>query len=233
MDKNTAQRLIDYLSQYVTEPRKKKINALLDQRTRYITTVLEDLYQSHNMGAIFRSCEGLGVQDIHYISGKNQLNVNNAIAAGSGKWLDVFQYSDQNNLISPLESCIAQLKKQGYSIVATSPYATMPLEALPLDKKIAFFFGTELDGLTQEAVDSADQLVSIPMYGFTESFNVSVSVSLCLYDSITRLKKSSLDWGLTQDEKLYLKLDWMRNSVENADALERRFFHEHPQLEKD
>ena len=232
MDKDTATLLTHYLSNYVTEPRKKKINALLEQRTRYVTTVLEDLYQSHNMGAIFRSCEALGVQDIHCINQRNQLSVNNAIAAGAEKWLDIFQYSDLGTGLSPLEVCIDSLKKQGYSIVATSPYASIPLEKVSLDTKIALFFGTELDGLTQEAVDSADQLVALPMYGFTESFNVSVSVALSLYDITTRLRNSSVKWGLTEDEKVYLKLDWMRNSVENASALERRFFQEHKELEK-
>lgn len=231
MDLTTTQDLIEYLSTYVTPARQRKIETLLAQRTRYVTTVLEDVSQSHNMGAILRSCEALGVQDIHYIGQNNEIKVNNAIAAGSAKWLDIIQYG--TDTISPLEQCIKNLKQKGYSIVATSPHATMPLEKLSLDTKIAFLFGTEKDGLTEEAVDCADQLVALPMYGFAESFNVSVSVALTLYEVTARLRKSSISWQLSDQEKLKLKTDWMRNSAPNADALERRFFLDHPAHEEE
>jgi len=229
MDMNSVESLTRYLGEYVTLSRKKKIDSLLSKRTRQVAVVLEDVYQTHNTGAILRSCEGFGVQDVYSIQKRNEFVVNNNVAAGSSKWLDIFQYTNEKE--SSLATCSKALKEKGYSLVATSPHATMTLDQLPLDTKYAFFFGTEGNGLTKEAIDIADQLVSIPMYGFTESFNISVSVALTLYDITTRLRNSSIDWKLTEEEQILLKLDWMRNSVENADALERRFFHEHPEFE--
>lgn len=221
-----AKSLIEYLSDYVTDARKKKINTLLNQRTRYVTAVLEDVYQSHNTGAVLRSCEGLGVQNVHYVQGRNSLAINKSVAAGSSKWLTIFNYTQP----ASLGECIGNLRAKGYSIVATSPHASMTLDKLSLDTKKAFLFGTEEEGLTQEAVHLADECIALSMYGFTESFNVSVSVALTLYDVTTRLRGSPIDWKLTEEEQVFLKLDWIRNSVESADALQRRFFHEHPAL---
>jgi len=216
--------LLEHLCQYVTSERLHKINELVKVRTRHITVALEDVYQSHNAGAIVRSCDGLGIQDVHCIMQRNSFNINKGIAKGASKWLDFFNYQqDGSESESATEHCVETLKKKGYKIVATSPHALLPLSELPLENKLAFFFGTEEEGLTQEAVDSADYVVKIPMYGFTESFNVSVSVALCLYDVMNRLRKSSIKWGLSQSEQDVLVLDWVRSSIERADILEKLF----------
>jgi tRNA (guanosine-2'-O-)-methyltransferase len=230
MTHETVDKLLEYFSEYITEARQKKIEDYLPQRTRHVSVVLEDVFQSHNAGAIMRSCDALGVQDVYCIEQRNPFVINNNIARGASKWIDRINYSQEDHS-NPTIACIEDLKKKNYTVVATSPHATMKLEDLPIDNKIALLFGTEGEGLTEEAIDAADQLIQIPMYGFTESFNVSVSVALSLYDITTRLRSSSIDWKLSDDEQLFLKLDWYRNSVENADAIERRFFHEHPELE--
>lgn len=211
-----TQTLIEYFSKFVTPSRLKKINELVKQRTRHLVIGLEDVYQSHNTGAILRSCEAFGVQDVYCITDRNQLNVNQAVASGAAKWLDILQYDNA-------QDCITQLKKQGYQIVATSPHAIMPLSELSIDKKTVLFFGTEQEGLTEELCDAADQQVCIPMYGFTESFNVSVSVALCLYELTKRLRASDIAWQLTEQEQEELTLDWLRESVERPDLLEERF----------
>lgn len=214
-----TQALIDYLSKFVTEQRREKIQRIASLRTRHITVALEDLYQSHNAGAIVRSCEAFGVQDIHCITGRNTFAVKNAISSGATKWLNINQYETAQH-------CIEQLKQKDYVIVATSPHATCSLEELPLDQKVALFFGTELEGLTQKTIDQADRLVKIPMYGFTESFNVSVSVALCVYALVRRLRLSDLPWQLSTGEQSQLMLDWLEQSVERADLLKQRFLSE-------
>ena len=100
---------------------------------------------------------------------------------------------------------------------------------MPVEDKTAFLFGVEDEGLTEEAIALADDVIEIPMHGFVESFNVSVSAALCLYDFTTRLRNTTIDWRLTEAEQLDLHIDWMRSSVENPDALERRFFKEYKQ----
>ena len=219
--------LLRYFAQFVTKNRQEKIKKMLPLRTRHVAIALEDIYQSSNTSAILRTADGLGVQDVHCIEGRNPFGVNNGISLGAAKWLTVDRYrTEENETNNPTRECIDSLKKDGYKIIATSPHATTSLSELPIEDKTAFFFGVEDEGLTEEAIDLADEVIKIPMYGFVESFNVSVSVALCLYDFTTRLRNSDINWKLTEEELLDLEIDWMRNSVENADALERRIFEE-------
>lgn len=225
MNSNIKKELLHYFAQFVTKNRQEKIKKMLPLRTRRVAIALEDLYQSSNTSAILRTCDALGVQDVHCIEGKNPFDVNVGISLGAAKWLTVDRYrTEDNQTNNPTRECINSLKKDGYKIIATSPHATKSLSELSVEDKTAFFFGVEDEGLTEEAIDLADDVIKIPMYGFVESFNVSVSVALCLYDFTTRLRNSNVKWQLSEEEMLDLEIDWMRSSVENAGALERRFF---------
>lgn len=225
MDIKTKKELLKYFGQFVTKNRQEKIKKTLLLRTRQVGVVLEDIYQSSNTSAILRTCDALGVQDVHCIEGRNPFDINKGISLGAAKWLTIDRYrTEENETNNPTKECIDALKEEGYKIIATSPHATKSLAELPVSDKTMFLFGTEDQGLTEEAIDSADDIIAIPMYGFVESFNVSVSAALCLYDFTTRLRNSEVDWQLSEDELLDLEIDWMRNSFENADAHERRFF---------
>lgn len=225
MNKNIKKELLHYFAQFVTKNRQEKIKRILPLRTRRVGIVLEDIYQSSNTSAILRTADGLGVQDVHCIEGRNPFDVNAGISLGAAKWLTVDRYrTEENQTNNATKECIDSLKQDGYKIVATSPHATQSISDLPIEDKTMFLLGVEDEGLTEQAIDLADEVVQIPMYGFVESFNVSVSAALCLYDFTTRLRNSDVSWQLSEEEMLDLEIDWMRNSVENADALERRFF---------
>lgn len=227
MDTKIKKELLAYFEQFITKQRQEKIKKLLPLRTRHVGVALEDIYKSANTSAILRTCDALGVQDVHCIEGRNPMDVNDGIALGASKWLSVDRYrTEEGETNDATKECIDALKKDGYKIVATSPHATKSLSELSIEDKTMFLFGTENQGLTEEAIDLADDVIEIPMYGFVESFNISVSVGLCLYDFTTRLRNSNVAWQLPEEEMLDLEIDWMRNSVENADALERRFFEE-------
>lgn len=207
--------LIEQLFAYVTENKREKMQAVIADRTRYITVVLEDLFQEHNASAALRTCDIFGVQDVHVVEGKYSFRAVPTIAMGSSKWVDVHSYSS-------ITESITTLKKDGYRIVATTPHTDCyELPHLPLDQKTAFVFGSEQTGLSQEALAQADTFVKIPMYGFVESFNVSVSVALCLYDVMQRLRNSSIDWRLSQEETEDLMLQWIRQVSKTAALLEK------------
>ncbi len=215
-------KLRDYFFGFMTERRADLFEQVLQNRTRYLTIVLEDIYQSHNTSAVLRSCDCFGVQDVHIIENNNPYEVNPDIALGSSQWLTLKHYNrGENNT----RSCLQELRQKGYRIVATTPR----IEAPTLDMfdiaagKIALVFGTEKDGLTGEAVGMADQLVRIPMVGFTESFNISVSAALCLYHFTTAIRKSAVNWQLSEDERLDVLLDWCRTSVRNSHELEKLY----------
>lgn len=220
-DFNLNYRIVEYLKQFVTSQRWEKIEQTLEYRTRHLTVVLEDLYQTHNASAVLRSCEIFGIQDVHVIENENEFCLNPDIALGASKWLDVIQY---NKLENNTANCLESLKNQNYRIIAASPYENnYLLDELPLDNKTALIFGTELRGLSNIVMDMADGFVKIPMYGFTQSFNISVSAAICLYNLTSKLHKSEINWKLNDNEKTDLALQWLKNSIKNPDMLIEKF----------
>ena len=215
------EQLLSFLSGFITDNKKDKFEEIIRYRTRFITLVLEDIFQPHNASAVLRSCDCFGVQDVHIIENTNKYEVNPDVALGSSKWLSIYKY---NTLENNTTLCLKQLKDSGYTIVATSPHSEeYTPENLPLDRKIALVFGTELEGLSQQALQMADASVKIPMYGFTESLNISVSAALLLRTLTERLRKSGFDWHLTEDQKLDICIAWVKNVVKRADLLEKEF----------
>lgn len=214
--------LINYLSQFISETRRAKFDEVLNFRTRHITIVLEDIYQPHNASAVLRSCDIFGIQDIHIIENKNAYTVNKDIAMGAPKWLNLHKYRNSEN--NTLEA-IKKLKAKGYRIVATSPNKNdVTIENLSIEKPSALFFGTELTGISETVMEHADEFVKIPMFGFTESFNISVSAALCIHALTSKLHKSDIDWHLSTAEKNELLLTWLRKSIRKVELIEKDFY---------
>jgi tRNA (guanosine-2'-O-)-methyltransferase len=181
-------------------------------RTRYITVALEDIYQPQNASAVLRTCDCLGIQDIHIIENRNRYKLNPDVTLGSDKWLNLFRY--RNYADNTLEA-INELKRTGYRIIATTPSAdSQNLNDFDILKgKAAFFFGTELNGLSDKVLDNSDESLQIPMYGFTRSYNISVSAAIILYNITARLRDTEIDWKLSGDERSELKIKWIKNSL--------------------
>ncbi len=214
--------LIKYLSKFATEHRIELFDKIIDYRTNYITVVLEDIFQSHNASAVLRSCDCFGIHDVNIIENRNQYKVNPDVALGSSKWLNLTKYN--NSRENTLEA-ISILKNKGYRIVATTPHSNdVNLEDFDLNKgKFALFFGTELTGLSETMLNNADEFLKIPMFGFTESFNISVSAAIILHHLTYKLRNSNINWKLTSDEKDDLKLQWLKQSIKKGDAIEKEF----------
>jgi len=215
-------KLVEHLQQFVTERRARQFDIKLKSRTRYLTVVLEDIYQPHNASAVLRSCECFGIQDVHIIENKNPFRVSPDIALGSQKWLTIQRYNTHpHNTSQALES----LKKRGFRIVAASPHRKDQLiEEFDLEAgKTALIFGSELEGLSHTAHEIADEFIRVPMVGFTESLNISVSAAICIHFLASVLRKSDLPWQLSREEQLEVKLYWLKNSIKNSEMIERAF----------
>lgn len=140
---------------------------------------------------------------------------------GANKWLTISNYPKSNN---NLNDCILNLKSKGYTIVATLPVEeSFFLNQLPITDKTAFLFGTELTGLSDVAIKLADKCVKIPMYGFTESYNISNSVAIILSNFIEKLRISTIQWHLSPIEKEELLLEWLQKSVKNPKLIIENF----------
>lgn len=215
-------QLIPYLESFVTERRKKLFDSVVSSRTRYITIVLEDIYQSHNASAVLRSCECFGIQDVHILENRNVYEVNSEIALGAEKWLNLYKHK---YIETNIRSTINAIKEKGYRIVATTPHkANTELEHFDLRKgPVALLFGTELNGLTDEIKNEADEFLKIPMFGFTESLNISVSAAIILQYLTSQLHQSDINWKLNDQEKKEIKLAWLRKSIKNSSGIEKEF----------
>lgn len=219
--------LIAYLADFVTEERMALFERISALRTRYITVALENIYQSHNASAVLRSCDCFGVQDVHVVENGNEYQISNEVAMGAQKWLDIHHYS--NSSTNTLQA-IKSLRSKGYRIVATTPHTNdVNLEDFDISKgKFALFFGTEQDGLSNTVLDNADEYMKIPMYGFTESFNISVSAALCLHHLTAKLRSSDIAWQLSEEELSHLRLHWLRQSIKKVDLIEKIFEQNRP-----
>ncbi|MFO7829186.1 MAG: RNA methyltransferase [Bacteroidales bacterium] len=214
--------LIDFLQQFVTQQRFDSFNQIVKQRTRYITVVLEDIYQSQNASAVLRTADCFGIQDIHVIENKNEYQINPDVTLGSSKWLNLVKYNTHKH--NTLDA-INQLKKQGYRIVATTPHINdVNLEDFDLSKgKSALFFGTELNGLSDIMIENADEYLKIPMFGFTESLNISVSAAIILNRLTSKLRNSKIHWQLNENEENEILLDWLKKTIKSSSMLIDKF----------
>lgn len=209
--------LLNYLEEFISENRKERFTEILSQRTNYITVAVEDVYQMHNTSAVVRSCESFGVQTAHLIEGKYGKRLDEEIAMGAQKWVDIKRYQNSKQAIDTL-------KNKGYKIVATSPHADSSLlQDFKLNGKTALFFGTEKNGLSDYVLENSDASLKIPMVGFTESLNISVSAAIILQHVTTQLKSSNIDWQLTEDELWERRLDWTKKSIKSIDEILERY----------
>ena len=220
MDVDKKKKQLELLAGYVTEHKKKLMEEVLSFRTNDITVVLEDIYQSQNASAVIRSCDCFGVQSLHVIENNNEYSLNPRVALGSAKWVSLERYNEPGN---NTKACLSDLKKRGYKIVATTPDpSAQSIYDYRLEGKTALLFGTELTGLSDIAMAMADDKIRIPMYGFTESFNISVSAALCLSVFRDKLESSPRNFGLTEEEKMDIKLSWFKKIIKRSDLyLER------------
>lgn len=214
MESPDFQRVIEILEPFVSDNKLQLIDQVLAERTRHVTLVFEDIDKPHNVSAVLRTAECMGIQDLHFIKNKNDYFVNTGITQGAAKWVTMHHHSKVANNV---DACYKQLRDQGYTIYATSLHEqSRSIHELDPKQKTAIVFGTEADGITEEAGEKADGYVHIPMAGFTESFNLSVSAAICL----TVLKKGAENWpSLTEEEKLELRAEWYRKIVREADKI--------------
>lgn len=210
--------LFEKLIPLFQEKKWELFQKVISNRTRHLTIVLEDIYQRQNASAVLRTAECYGIQDIHIIENENECEISPKVALGASKWMNLHYYNQkENNTVD----AIKKLKKQGYRVVATSPHETAKtIQELDVTKgKIALFFGNEIEGISDSVKKHADEFVNIPMIGFTESFNVSVSAAICIHELIEKLKRENIDYKLSSEEQNVILLDWMTKTIAKGEKV--------------
>ncbi|MDH7444062.1 TrmH family RNA methyltransferase [Aquimarina sp. 2201CG14-23] len=210
-------KLLVYLESFLTPRRLELYKKVIEQRTNYFTVAVEDVYQLHNTSAVIRSCDVFGIQNVHVIEEINAKRIDREIAMGAQKWVDINRYSTT-------KECVSALKNKGYQIVATTPHDnSVELKDFDISKPAAFFFGQEQEGLSDLVLNMADTKLHIPMVGFTESLNISVSAAIILQQVTSLLRNSNIDWQLSKEEKLEKRMDWAKKVIKSHEKIIARY----------
>lgn len=209
--------LLTYLETYLTEERKLRFMNVLENRTKYLTVAIEDVFQLHNTSAVIRSCDAFGIQEVHVIEDRFGQRLDKNIAMGAEQWVDVNRYNTTTD-------CMNALREKGYQIVATTPHtASNFLHEFEINGPTALFFGTEKEGLSEEVLQQADKFIKIPMVGFSESLNISVSAAIIIQELTQKLRSSDLDWEMTAIDILEKRLDWTKKSIKDVEGIIARY----------
>lgn len=169
----------------LTERRLMRIVETAEKRLSTVTVVLENLYDGHNASAVVRTAEGFGLDAVSVIEQPNRFSPAKSIVRGADRWLQIHRHRG-------LTQCLAELSASGFvTCAADVGEGCVDLAELPVDRPIALIFGSEHDGLSKRAKSLADVRFTIPMQGFTGSFNVSVSAAVALHD-VTRRRRQYL-----------------------------------------
>ncbi len=216
------EQLLEYLTGYLTPRRKSRFKDVLKYRTRHITIVAEDTFREHNASALIRTCDCFGIQDMHIIEEYHTFRIARGMAKGAQKWVDVHFYNEYEDNV---QKCIDELRDKKYRIVAACPHANgKDPEDFDISLPFAIFFGKEKAGLSKKVMEQADEFITIPMVGFTESFNISVSAAIILHSLTSRLHKTNdPDWHLTSEEQRDVLLDWSIKTIQNGPRIARDF----------
>jgi len=222
MDQQLNHFLIEKYAAFLSEERKATIEHSLNFRTAHMTLLLEDMIDPHNINAIFRTGECFGIQHFHVVDNIQKFHIGKGVSKGATKWIDIHRYDQENHNNSA--NAAKELKARGYQLVATVPYKeAIDFKQIDLSKKTALIFGNERDGVSKTLLQQADVTIKIPMYGFTESFNVSVSAGILLQSLATKMHKEVSDWQLTDEEKENYRLKWFKQSMARPDYYQDYF----------
>ncbi len=214
--------LTNYFGQFISQPRKDTIEKILGQRTKYVTVVLEDIFQSQNGSAVIRTCECMGLHEIHIIENKSRYELNTKVLKGANKWMNMLKYYKKDDNATAL--CYSELREMGYKILATDPSEDgISIDDVAVDQKLAIVLGNELNGTSEYAINNADLKVKIPMYGFTESLNISVSAAICLNTIMPKVRKLPFAIGFNEEELLTIRYEWYKKAIRKPDIIERDF----------
>ena len=224
---NNLEALYPYLCSFILPERVSKMDIMAAKSSSYVLPVLEDVYQYRNAAAVVRSAEGCGFHRVVAMESKNRFEPNLEVTKGAETWVRV------DRMAHTLQS-LEKLRTDGYRLVAVSPERdATPLPAYLPKQRTALIFGTEWQGVTEDFLHYCDETVSIPMYGFTQSFNVSVAAALCLYDLKQKLLQHKIEHYLTAEEQVQLKIQWAVRSLKSGPALLAKYLEEHGECNAD
>lgn len=204
------------LARFVTAARGRRIGEVLDARLTSVTAVFEDLCDPHNVAAVLRTAEALGVQDVHLVNRAGRVRPDRNIALGAERWLELHHHDR-------LVLCVGALQARGFEVWGADVTAgSLPLAEITGARPVALVFGSERVGLSRLARRYVDRRFHIPMLGFTGSYNVSVAAALALYQVTERRRQALGAAGDLDPVRRAELLDtWLKRSVRRSEQILR------------
>lgn len=228
-----AAAVVEALAPHVKDARRARMDAVLAHRLGSVALGIEDLHHSHNGSACLRTAEALGVQDVVAAELRHpyplpddaleavddERPINRKISMAAHRWIDLHRVDDSAALID-------FARGRGMTVYGAGPRGDLTLAELPADRPVLMLFGNEREGLRPETLMACDHVFRIPMYGFCESFNVSVSVGITLASHATRVRARLAAEGRTGDlppaRREALLARWLLADVRGAARIVRR-----------
>ncbi len=218
--------LLAFFASFATPKRLALFDRILSSRTRYLTLALEHPANPNDAAAVLRSCECHGIQDVALIADAGGFKASPGVVVGSSKWLTTQRYPEMGDGLAA-SRCARELESRGYALAVLGSDDSLPsLTELPLDQKLALWLGAEGIGADREVIHAAQYHVRLPSHGFSKTLNLSVCAAVCLSHLRRRLHESSINWRLTESEKLQLKLQWLIAMRRRPEKLLARFLEE-------
>lgn len=214
-------KTFEYLQQFLTDERLRKINHFAPESSDFVLPVMDDVYQFRNAAAIIRSVEACGFHKVVAMEEENVFDPNLTVTKGAETWVEV------EKMPKNIDS-LQKIKDRGYKILAVSlEKNAVMLPDYQITEPIALVFGTEMAGVSEEVIDFADETLAIPMYGFTRSFNVSVAAGICMYELKQKLMNSNINYKLSEEKLLRMKIRWAVNSMQSGQQIFQKYLRDH------
>jgi tRNA (guanosine-2'-O-)-methyltransferase len=216
--------VIEALTPLFSEHRRARLETVLAQRLCSVALGVEDLHRNHNGSACLRTAEGLGLMDIVAAELRNPYPLdeeltyhNRRVTAHAHNWIELHRVDTSAALID-------WARARDMRIYGAGPRGDLTLEEVPVDTPVLVLFGNEAAGLQDDTMAACDGVFRIPMYGFTESFNISVSAGMTL-QSVARRRRAHLGQAgdLPIERQRRLLAEWMARDVRNPGAMLRRY----------
>lgn len=192
-----------------TSRRQERIESVLARRQPSLTVVLEDVHDPHNASAVLRSCDAVGVLDVHLVYVNEEpprKSFGRSTSASAAKWIRLHQHES-------IEACYAVLREQGFTIAATALETdSKDFYSTDLTRPTALVFGNEMRGVSEAAIAGADMTVYIPMQGMVESLNISVSCAVTLYEAMRQRAAAGMyeTPQLSESEMNAIRDEWLK-----------------------
>ncbi len=205
-----ADSICRVLGPMLTPERIARIDGVLGTRLASVVTIVEDTYDPHNAAATIRTTEAIGLQELHVVEPELRFSAARGVTRGAHKWIDLHRWPRA-------EDVVAALHARGFRVYATLPGATHSIDDVDVTTPIAVAFGNEHAGLTPSAIAACDGSLGVPMHGFTESFNLSVTVALAMR-TIAQRRRAALGHAgdLDDERRANLRARWFALKIRGA-----------------